>query len=141
MSKAGKPPVRLGAVIMEKEITFKNFSNLAKRRGWTPEFLAEKFKGIIESPSEFFHRCLSGKLDWNTVIPYKSVLDFYWRELSPLIEEKAGRFCICGCQRRVYGRKQFASGYCRLRRHRQRSQTSKRGSEKGTETKDLSVII
>ena len=127
--------------VVPPEVTFRDFSVLAQRRSWTAQFLAEEFRGKIDEPSEFFHRCLNGKPDLSIVIPYKSVLDFYWRELSPLIEEKAVRLCICGCQRRVYGRKQYASGYCRLRRHRQRSQTSKRGSEKGTETKDLSVII
>ena len=127
--------------VVPREVTFRDFAALAKRRGWTPEYLAERFKGIIESPSEFFHRCLSGKPEWSIVIPYKSALDFYWRELSPLIEEKAVRFCICGCQRRVYGRKQYASSYCRLRTHRQRSQTSKRGSEKPNKDKTFSVII
>ena len=127
--------------VVPREVTFRDFASLVKKREWTPEFLAEKFRGTIEGPSEFFHRCLCGKPDWNVVIPFKSVLDFYWRELSPLIEEKSVRLCICGCGQRVYGRKQYASSYCRLRGHRQRSQTSKRGSEKGTETKDLSVII
>ncbi len=127
--------------IVPVEVSFRDFAVLAKRRNWTPEFLAEKFRGTIEGPSEYFHRCLNGKPNWGVVISYRSVLNFYWKELGPLIQEKAVRFCICGCQRRVYGRKQYASGYCRLRRHRQGSQTSKRGSEKGTETKDLSVII
>ncbi len=116
--------------IVPPEVTFRDFASLAKRKGWTPEYLAEKFRGEIEGPSEFFHRCLSGKPEWSVVIQYRSVLDLYWRGLSPLIEEESVRFCICGCQRRVYGRKQYASGYCRLKSHRQRSQNIKRGSEK-----------
>ncbi len=127
--------------VVPPEVTFRDFSTLAKRRGWTPEFLAENFRGKIDGPSEFFHRCLNGKPDWSIVIPYKSVLDFYWRELSPLIEEKVGRFCICGCQRRVYGRKQYAGNYGRLRTHRRGSQTMKRGSEKPNKDKTFSVII
>ncbi len=127
--------------LVPREVTFRDFAALAKRRGWTPEYLAERFKGIIESPSEFFHRCLSGKPDWNTVIPYKSVLDFYWRELSPLIEEKAVRFCICRCQRRIYGRKQYATRYCRNKAYRERSETSKRGAEKPIQDKGFSVTI
>ena len=103
--------------IVPPEVTFKDFASLAKRKGWTPEFLAEKFRGKIEGPSEFFHRVLSCKYNgedrsWVAILS-RSVLDFYWKELSPLIEEQSVRFCICGCQRRVYGRKQYASNYCR----------------------------
>jgi len=116
--------------VVSREVTFRDFASLAKRRAWTPEFLSEKFRGQIEGPSEFFHRCLSGKPNWGVVVVYRSVLDFYWRELSPLIEEKAVRFCVCGCQRRVYGRKQYATRYCRNKAYRERSETSKRGSEK-----------
>ena len=75
------------------------------------------------------------------VIPYGSVLDLYCRELSPLIEERAVRFCVCGCQRRVYGRKQYATRYCRNKAYRERSETSKRGSEKPIQDKGFSVTI
>lgn len=54
-------------------ITFKEFASLAKRRGWTPEYLAQKFRGKIDGPSEFFHRVLSGKPDWSVsslIAPY-----------------------------------------------------------------------
>jgi len=127
--------------VVRGEVTFRDFASLAKRREWTPEFLAEKFRGRIEGPSEFFHRCLNGKPNWGVVIPYGSALDLYWRELSPLIEEKAVRFCVCGCQRRVYGRKQYAGSYCRNRAYRERSETSKRGSEKPIQDKGFSVTI
>ncbi len=127
--------------VVPPEVTFRDFSALAKRRGWTPEFLAEMFRGKIDGPSEFFHRCLNGKPDWGVVVVYRSVLDFYWRELSPLIEEKSVRFCICGCQRRVHGRKRYATNYCRNKIYRERSETSKRGSEKPIQDKRFSVTI
>ena len=47
--------------IVPLEVTFRDFAELAKRRGWTPQNLAEKFRGKIEEPSEFFHRVLSCK--------------------------------------------------------------------------------
>ena len=127
--------------VVPRTVSFRDLASLAKKRDWTPEFLAEKFKGIIEAPSEFFHRCLCGKPDWNVVIPFKSVLDFYWRELSPLIEEESVRFCICGCQRRVYGRKQYATSYCRKKASLKRSETHKTGSEKPNEHKAFSVTF
>ena len=127
--------------IVPPEVTFSDFASLAKRKSWTPEYLAEKFRGEIEGPSEFFHRCLSGKPEWEVVIPYRSVLDLYWQELSPSIEEKSVRFCICGCQRRVYGRKQYAASACRKRAERERSLTLKRGSEKRNKDEGFSVTF
>lgn len=127
--------------IVPREVIFKDFASLAKRRDWTPEFLAEKFRGKIDGPSEFFHRCLNGKPDWNVVIPFGSVLNFYWQELSPLIEEESVCFCICGCQRRVYGRKQYATSYCRKKASLKRSETHKMGSEEPNEHKAFSVTF
>ncbi len=103
--------------IVRGGVTFKDFAVLAKRRGWTPEFLAEEFRGKIEEPSEFFHRVLSCKYkgedrSW-VVIPYLSVLEFYNRELSPLIVEGEVRLCECKCGRRVHGKKRYASAACR----------------------------
>ena len=109
--------------VVPREVTFRDFASLAKKREWTPEFLAEKFRGTIEGPSEFFHRCLIGKPNWDVVVVYKSVLDLYWRELSPLIQEETVRLCICGCGQRAYGRKQYARPYCRNKRYRERQLT------------------
>ena len=67
------------------EVTFRDFTALARRRGWTAEFLAEQFRGKIAEPSEIFHRVLSceykGENRGGVVIPYHSVLDFYQRDL------------------------------------------------------------
>ncbi len=109
------------------EVSFRDLAALANRKGWTPEFLAGEFRGKVDSPSEFFHRVLDSK-HGKLVIPYRPVLDLYHKELSPLIDEQAIRLCVCGCQKRVYGRKQYASSYCRLRIHRQGSLTAQRGS-------------
>jgi len=119
--------------IVPKEVTFRDFAALAKRRGWTPEFLAEEFRGKIEEPSDFFHRVLSckyrGEDRSGVVIPYQSVLDLYHKELSPLIVEGNVRLCECKCGRRVHGKKSYASGACRKRMERRRAETPKRGSE------------
>jgi len=120
--------------IVPPEVTFRDFASLAKRKGWTAEFLAEEFRGKIEEPSDFFHRVLSCKYKGedrsSVVIPYLSVLEFYNRELSPLIVEGTVRLCECKCGRRVHGRKSYASVACRKRMERKRSLTPKRGSEK-----------
>ena len=38
------------------EVMFKDFSELARRRGWSVEFLAERFQAKIEAPTAFFSR-------------------------------------------------------------------------------------
>ncbi len=134
-----------GKRIVPREVTFKDFAALAKRRGWTPEFLAEEFRGKIEEPSDFFHRVLSCKYKGEdrsgVVIPYRSVLEFYHKELSPLIAEGNVRVCECKCGRRVHGRKSYASVACRKRMERRRSETPKRGSEKAIQDKAFSVTF
>jgi hypothetical protein len=73
-----------------KQVTFKDFSILARELGWTVEMLAERFQETIERPREFFERVLSCR--WkapdgryedrsSVVIPYRSVLQFYSTEL------------------------------------------------------------
>ena len=116
------------------EVTFKDIAALAKRRGWRPEFLSEEFRGKIDEPSDFFHRALScthkGEDRGWVVVPYRSVLEFYRKELSPLMVEGEIKTCLCGCGGRVHGRQKYASRYCRVRAYRRRSQTTQRGAEK-----------
>jgi hypothetical protein len=44
-----------------REITFKDFAAVAKKRGHTVESLADRFRGKIENPSEFFERVMSSQ--------------------------------------------------------------------------------
>ena len=127
--------------VVPPEVTFRDFANLAKRNNWTPESLAGKFKGTIENPSEFFHRALSGRPSWDTVIPYRSVIKFVYEQMNPLVKVGSVRLCICGCQRPAYGRKKYATDYCRVKVSRRGSRTVKRGSEKPNKHKGFSVII
>ena len=91
------------------EITFKQFSQLAKKRGWTVEMLVELFKGKIgvddredyfhESSKNYFERVLT--CHWlnpetrrmedrgNVVIAYRSVIEFYLKELHAFKEGKS----------------------------------------------------
>ncbi len=39
--------------IVPPEVTFRDFASLVKRKGWTPEYLAEKFRGEIEGPTAY----------------------------------------------------------------------------------------
>jgi hypothetical protein len=41
-----------------REVTFKDFATLARSRGHTAESLAERFRGKIEEPWEFFERVM-----------------------------------------------------------------------------------
>ncbi len=112
------------------EVTFKDFSDLARRRGWTVQFLAERFRGIIEEPTEFFTRVLAcryqGEYRGDVTIPYRSILEFYRAELT-FRQQETGRerFCACGCGTRVWDRKKWATCACRKRAQRTGSQTAK----------------
>lgn len=67
-----------------REVTYREFSKLANKRGWTVEMLVELFKGRtgIEDRG-------------SAVIAYRSVIEFYRKELQ------AGslKLCVCGCGR------------------------------------------
>jgi hypothetical protein len=109
-----------------REVTFKDFASLAKRRGWTPQFLAERFKGKLESPGEFFHRVVETR-SASLVISYRSVLDLYHAETSPLIAGQSIRLCICGCGRTLpsFTKKLLWAPACRKRVSRRVSDTLK----------------
>lgn len=66
------------------QITFRDVAALARQRGWTVQHLAERFRGRIEQPAEFFLRVLNGKTP-DVFIPYRSVIEFYRRpQQTPL---------------------------------------------------------
>lgn len=106
------------------EITFRDFAKLATERGHTVESLAERFRGKIENPSEFFERVMSCKYHGedrsSVVIPYRSVLDFYREELHYFADShEKHRRCACGCGLPVFDKKKWASPACRKRTQRQ----------------------
>src|SRR3990172_4067654 len=95
-----------------RDLTFKDFASVARRRGHTPESLAERFKGKIENPSEFFHRVMQDRFA-DVVIPYRSVLAFYTQELYYFKESNPRqRRCACGCEQPVFDRQKWASPAC-----------------------------
>ncbi|MBI4523935.1 MAG: hypothetical protein HY695_09015 [Deltaproteobacteria bacterium] len=111
-------------------IAFGDLAKLATKRGWTPEFLAERFKGKIEDPSEFFHRVMLGKCA-EVVIPYRSVLAFYFQELRFCqVESGKSRHCACGCGQPVLDRKKWASPGCKKRSQRAKATDMEKGSKK-----------
>lgn len=73
---------------MKGEITFKDFAKVMKERKRTIDDLVDLFRGKIEDPREFFERVISCKWkgedrSW-VVIPYRSVIEFYYQELGYL---------------------------------------------------------
>jgi hypothetical protein len=113
------------------EITFKDFSNLAKRRGHTVESLAALFRGKLDLSGNpvigandtrraFFDRVIScrhnGEDLSDVVIPYAPVIDFYKSEVAAFIEsEPKHPKCACGCGLPVFERKKWASPACSKR--------------------------
>jgi hypothetical protein len=83
------------------EVTYKDFSRLAKKRSWTVDMLVELFKGKtgIEDRSDKYHEPLASYFErvlsclWlnpetrrmedrgNVVISYRSIIEFYLKEL------------------------------------------------------------
>lgn len=126
-------------------VTFKDFAELARRRGWTAASLAERFRGKIEQPREFFERVLrsdSGPADRSGgVIPYRGIIEFYQTHLRSLMAEGHFRACACGCGKPVYGRKKLASAACRKRMERRRSRTPESGVKKAKKDGAFSVTL
>ena len=103
---------------MEINVTFKAFAALARKRSWTVQSLAARFRGRIQNPAEFFNRILDAKSPDN-LVPYRSVIEFY-AESQTKPAEAARPTCACGCGRAVFDRKKWATPGCRT--------TSKSGS-------------
>jgi hypothetical protein len=64
-----------------EQITFADFARLATRRHLTAEALAKRFRGLIENPSEFFHRVFEPK-NAASIIPYRSAIAFHAQQMS-----------------------------------------------------------
>ena len=68
------------------EVTHQEFRNLMAKRKRTADDLVDLFRGKIEDPREFFERVMSwryhGEDRSGVVIPYRSVIEFYQRELG-----------------------------------------------------------
>lgn len=126
-------------------VTYADFATLARRRGWTAAFLANRFRGKIEEPRAFFERVLAcrskGEDLSKSVIPFRSVLEFYQRELPQAMPAETTRSCECGCGKPVHGRKKLASAACRKRMERRRSRIVKNGSEKHKKDEAFSVTF
>lgn len=98
-------------------ITFADFAALAKRRGWTLDFLAERFRGQIDDPQGargYFARVLDRR-HADVVIAHNSVLAFCLERLG------TDRVCACGCGRPLHRlNQQWATDACRVHGHRRR---------------------
>ncbi len=120
-------------------VTFAQFAHLAKSKGWTAPYLAERFRGKIENPSAFFQRIMDPRAT-GCAISYRSVLQFYFENVGPAAGVAERKTCACGCGRPLTGRKKLATGYCRVKMSRARSVTRKSGVQKARETESFSVI-
>jgi hypothetical protein len=100
-----------------EQVTFADFIRLAARRRWTPESLAKRFRGVIENPSEFFHRVFQSK-NATAIIPYRSVIVFYSQELKPQAQASRNKSCSCGCGQAVFDRKKWSGPACKKRAQR-----------------------
>jgi hypothetical protein len=97
-------------------VTFGQFRALAKRQGWTVDFLAALINGELDEPKRTLERILkTGPTD--TVIPYTCLIELYQKTTAKPAEGKpTGKgFCAEGCGQRVMGRQKFASDACRKR--------------------------
>ncbi len=117
-------------------VTFEQFRALARKRGWTKDMLAARFRGVLkwtreqdkDTIEDFFERVLTCQYKANhlgsVVIPYRSVLALYYSEIA-FQQKESGRekFCPCGCGRRIMGRKRFASKTCKQKEWRQKKVT------------------
>jgi hypothetical protein len=108
-------------------LTFKEFSQLATKRNHTAESLAALFRGKIDQPRDFFERVMSCRLkDCSDLpIPYRSVIEFYQRELHSIADTNARhRRCVCGCGQPVFDRQKWATHGCKKKIQREKSRTA-----------------
>jgi hypothetical protein len=115
-----------------REVTFKDFAIVARKRGHTAESLADRFRGKIENPSEFFERVMMcryhGEDRSGMVIPYRSVMEFYSEELHYFQDlNQKHRQCACGCGEPVFDKKKWASPACRQKVARQKATDMQKG--------------
>jgi hypothetical protein len=77
VQQEGNPDsIALSTPFKIQPVSFAQFARLARQRDLSVGDLANRFRGRIENPAEFFSRVLSGKHP-DTFIPYRSVLKFY----------------------------------------------------------------
>jgi hypothetical protein len=122
-------------------IAFKDFSALAKLKGWSAQELAHEFPGIAASDGRFegetsgtyFERVLHGDPSRHVVIPYRRVIEKYLREARLLIAAGLLRTCRCGCGSPVFSPHQkFAHDYDESARQRpQHSEARRTTSDDG----------
>ena len=74
------------------EVTFRDFRQVMEKRNRTSDDLVDLFRGKLDDSREFFDRVMTGQSynpetrrkedrSW-VVIPYRSVLEFYFKELA-----------------------------------------------------------
>ena len=98
-------------------LTFKEFTQLARRRSWTVQSLSERFRGRLDNPAELFTRVLGGKSPAN-LIPYRSVIELYTAALTPAAAAADRPTCACGCGLETFDRKKWATSGCRTKAQR-----------------------
>jgi hypothetical protein len=105
-------------------VSFADFARTMRARGIDQAYLVKRFRDRfgdgIADVREFFDRVFQPR--WGkVVIPHRSVVEFYRREIG-CTPEAAGseRRCGCACGQRVFGKKKWASGACKQRGYRRR---------------------
>ena len=119
-----------------KEIAFKNFVLVAHRRAWTAQSLADRFRGRIENPAEFFHRVLDGKSP-DAIIPYRSVIEFFFAAAQENPAPGNTQACACGCGRTVFDRKRYALPGCKTRTARRHAAEGRDSTNRKTKAVDF----
>ena len=70
--------------VTPQAVTFAQFARAGRRLSWSLDFLVKIFMGKIEDPRDLFERIFDRHERHGSMpIPYRSLLDFYWRETTP----------------------------------------------------------
>jgi len=120
------------------EVRFKEFAVFARRRGLSAEDLAERFRGRVERPGEFFHRVLAGSHP-ETLVPYQSVIDFFHAANHGALPCSRARSCACGCGSPAFDKKKWASPGCRTRARRAEVMDRQKGDRQAVDFVDSKV--
>jgi len=82
-------------------VSYAKFAALARRMGWTAEYLAGVLRGKFEVRGEtfeaYFDRVLHCRPGGEVVIPFRSVIEHFLVGVEHLARDGKLALCACGC--------------------------------------------
>jgi hypothetical protein len=105
------------AIDRGKPVTVREFRALARKHGWSNEWLIACIEDDMAHADRAVRRVLHREPAQSTDIP-RPLLNLYWRFKDVTPEQLVAGLCWCGCGEKVRGRQRYASQACQKRCYR-----------------------